>query len=132
MLNWYFHRYGTKGYKSGTYKGLDITFGSKELELYGGILIRSIQNLSTGELIEGSCNCVTAIFKEFEVTEVPEFLDKVKKGFDKTKVLDPTNAIHVVENDANVVPYEIFSSSRVGLTLKGSEEERYRFIFKNY
>lgn len=28
--NWYFHRFGTKGYKSGTYKGLDLTFGSEK------------------------------------------------------------------------------------------------------
>jgi len=40
MLHWYFHRYGSKGYKSGTYKGLDITFGQDSM--YGGILIRSI------------------------------------------------------------------------------------------
>ena len=131
-MNWYFHRYGSKGYKSGTYKGLDLTFGSKLKNLFGGILIRSIQNLSTGELIEGSCNCVTAIFKQFGVSEVNEFLDKVQKGFDKTKVLDSSNVIHIVENDKAVLKHEIFKSSRVGLTLKGEEEERFRFIFKNY
>jgi len=131
-MNWYFHRYGSKGYKSGTYKGLDLTFGTKLKNLFGGILIRSIQNLSTGELIEGSCNCVTAIFKQFGVSEVNEFLDKVQKGFDKTKVLDSSNVIHIVENDKAVLKHEIFKSSRVGLTLKGEEEERFRFIFKNY
>jgi hypothetical protein len=45
---WYFHRTGNS-YKSGTYKGLDITFRPyktqyiKPQKIYGGILIRSIE-----------------------------------------------------------------------------------------
>lgn len=66
------------------------------------------------------------------MTEVVEFLEKNKKTFNKDSVLDPKNAIHIVENDKSIVKSEIFQSTRVGLTLKGDEEERYRFIFKDY
>src|SRR5689334_18097007 len=37
---WYFHRSGER-YRGGTYKGLDITFGSSEA--FGGILIRGVE-----------------------------------------------------------------------------------------
>lgn len=36
---WYFHRQGNK-YRSGSFKGIDLTFGDGET--FGGILIRSI------------------------------------------------------------------------------------------
>ena len=59
--------------------------------MHGGILIRSIENLSTGELIEGSCNCVTAILKQFDVSEVNDFLEKTNivalNIFDSVRVL---------------------------------------------
>jgi len=51
---------------------------------------------------------VTAIFKEFKVTEVVEFLEKNKKTFNKDSVLDPKNAIHIIENDKSIVKNEIF------------------------
>src|SRR5205807_688183 len=36
---WYFHRVGKTGYRGGSRKGIDITFGNEDV--YGGILIRS-------------------------------------------------------------------------------------------
>lgn len=59
---WYFHKFG-KSYKSGTYKGLDITFGKGSIA-HGGILIRAISQLDpppVNEFIEGPCNCVNKI-----------------------------------------------------------------------
>jgi len=44
---WYFHRMGN-GYKGGSYKGIDLTFGGQGPEgskVYGGILIRAIEPL---------------------------------------------------------------------------------------
>ena len=49
--NWYFHRAG-KSYKSGSYKGLDLSFGQGD-NSHGGILIRSIQSLEDGSITEG-------------------------------------------------------------------------------
>ena len=45
LANWYFHRQNGKGFKTGTYKGLDISFGLGD-KAYGGILIRAISSLT--------------------------------------------------------------------------------------
>ncbi|CAG8829109.1 35767_t:CDS:1, partial [Racocetra persica] len=41
---WYFHHVGRFGYRGGSRKGIDITFGSKNRNIYGGILIRAIKD----------------------------------------------------------------------------------------
>ena len=69
---WYFHRMNPKNpssFKAGTYKGMDLSFGSKENGVFGGILIRAIMNLKTKEYIEGPCNTVTTLLKCFGVSE---------------------------------------------------------------
>src|SRR5271170_8512868 len=53
---WYFHRYRGHAYKSGTYKGLDLTLGNDTT--YFGILIRSIYDTTTNTMIEGPCRSV--------------------------------------------------------------------------
>ncbi len=64
-------------YKSGTYKGLDLTFGIPDRSI-GGILIRSLMPVSVEKdgdvikviggskdtFIEGPCNCVNKILQE--------------------------------------------------------------------
>ncbi|CAG8531611.1 6478_t:CDS:1 [Paraglomus brasilianum] len=60
---WYFHRVGKNGYRGGTRKGVDITFGSTERNIYGGILIRSIKNERSGGVIEGPSLVVDQILK---------------------------------------------------------------------
>jgi len=66
---WYFHRMGN-GYKGGSYKGLDITFGGQgpdEAPAHGGILIRAIEPLEGGgtanSLVEGPCKVVDLILQ---------------------------------------------------------------------
>ena len=66
---WYFHRFG-KTYKSGTYKGMDLSFGKGD-QAYGGILIRAItsvcafgcKHLPPNDFIEGPCNTVNKILE---------------------------------------------------------------------
>merc|ERR1711879_385882 len=57
---WYFHRTG-KGFKGGSYKGLDIAFGNNDA--HGGILIRGIHDLENKKLIDGPSLCVDHILK---------------------------------------------------------------------
>lgn len=59
--NIYFHRFKGGEYRGGTYKGMDITFGSPGSCL--GVLIRTIQNVSTGQIISGPCNVVNHILE---------------------------------------------------------------------
>lgn len=65
-------------YKSGSYKGLDISFGKPDLSAIGGILLRSLMPVtvtnhngklivsggSKDEFIEGPCNSVNRILLE--------------------------------------------------------------------
>eukprot|EP01022_Parablepharisma_sp_SALTPOND_P028905 TRINITY_DN71_c0_g1_i2.p1 TRINITY_DN71_c0_g1~~TRINITY_DN71_c0_g1_i2.p1 ORF type:complete len:1405 (+),score=173.34 TRINITY_DN71_c0_g1_i2:13186-17400(+) len=123
---WYFHKYG-KSYKGGTYKGLDISIGGKNH--YGGILIRSLLNKETGEIIEGSCLCVDHIIK---------IIEKAFPGTDaivkivghpnyKEKVLDQTGLIHIERMPEKVKYYK---GPRVGLGPKYPEylNKLYRYV----
>lgn len=80
---WYFHRTGNQ-YRSGNYKGLDLTFGTHSLNIiltlklgkdcYGGILIRAIEDISTGKLFDGPCISVNQLLASLSMTEVTEIV----------------------------------------------------------
>lgn len=55
----YFHKFANGSIKNGTFKGLDIVLGHDNI--YFGILIRSIYEISTNKFIEGPCNCVNEL-----------------------------------------------------------------------
>jgi len=110
--NWYFHKSGS-GYKGGSYKGLDITFGQSG---YGGILIRAIETMS-GTYIEGPSTCVDQILSinrtKNGIPEIAEYVDTdtfnrsvFKKG---TLYLEKTD---------NLEQRAIVAGPRFGLTLK--------------
>ncbi|RIA88213.1 hypothetical protein C1645_253918 [Glomus cerebriforme] len=79
---WYFHRVGKNGYRGGSRKGIDITFGSVERKIYGGILIRTIQNELTNEVIEGPSLIVDKILEACDVNQggIREMVEIVWKG----------------------------------------------------
>lgn len=110
---WYFHRQG-KTYRSGTYKGVDITFGNRES--FGGILIRSIETAS-GEIVEGPCLCVEYLLQQTGFSQVAELDDSIARrevwNNECPFLLQP----QVKEERA------IFSSARVGLSLKRAKSE---------
>jgi len=88
-LRWYFHKMG-KNYKSGTYKGLDLTFGyqDKKISSYGGILIRSIKP-ENKDLIEGPCKVVNYILEQNGYKEdIAGFVSYAKKEDKKDKLTD--------------------------------------------
>lgn len=66
----YFHRTGNQ-YRSGNYKGLDITFGK---DCYGGILIRGLEDISTGKLYDGPCISVNQLLASVGLSEVTEIV----------------------------------------------------------
>ena len=125
---WYFHRLAGKGYKGGTYKGLDITIGYNDKLIFGGILIRSIQNVITKEIIEGPCKVVNKILEICNKNSIEEFIDNKPIPLSVgdpmlTLIMDTTNILHKME---------IFYGPRVGLTLKKSRDDIYKYIMKNY
>lgn len=109
---WYFHQYPNGTYKSGTYKGLDITFGNGK-DIYGGVLIRSIENTTTNEFITGPCNVVTYILKKLECEEITDLVKKMKT----LEVLNEKNPFYLTIQPTQENT-QIFTGPRVGLSLK--------------
>jgi hypothetical protein len=137
---WYFHKQFGGNYKSGTYKGLDITFGYNDDEVqinndvYGGILIRSIVNMTTNEIIEGPCKVVNKILELNNVNSIDEFvisnLEYENQDRDDILKIDCNNLHLEINNDLDNL--EVISCPRVGLTLKRINELRQEYIMKNY
>eukprot|EP01059_Diplonema_ambulator_P035251 TRINITY_DN8223_c0_g1_i3.p1 TRINITY_DN8223_c0_g1~~TRINITY_DN8223_c0_g1_i3.p1 ORF type:complete len:254 (+),score=45.70 TRINITY_DN8223_c0_g1_i3:38-799(+) len=73
LCSWYFHRQGNGSYKGGTYKGMDLTFGCRENKLYGGFLVRSIQEVRTNAVVEGPCLVVNKILELNQVGSIADF-----------------------------------------------------------
>jgi Methylpurine-DNA glycosylase (MPG) len=133
---WYFHRAGTQ-YRSGTYKGLDIAFGSSEA--FGGILVRGIEGLGepgshsgplSRPLIDGPCMVVDHILG---ITASPS-IEALVSRFNVT--IESPDRLSPLYLELDVGPgrnQTIYATSRIGLTLKkGNTEARRRFIARHY
>lgn len=109
--HWYFHKFGTT-YKSGTFKGLDITLGKDGR--YFGILIRSI--IDDGKIIEGPCLTVNKFLNDYGFSKVEELTnyDLLSIDDDKLKLIyDP------IEEST------IYNGKRYGLKLKDKDNDGY-------
>lgn len=123
---WYFHRQGGT-YKGGTYKGVDIAAGHPGTHV--GILLRAIEDMETGTpLIEGSCTVMDHILARTGHSSVAALAG----SFDGSIEPSAASPLFLAHEDPGP-PKEIFSSARVGLTLKkGATPERRRFFGKPY
>ena len=110
----YFHKYKTGSYKSGTYKGLDITFGDRKSETYFGILIRSMMDLETKEFTEGPCKCVNKILEQFGFETVADFM-KDKPA--KLTIGDKTHEFYLKEK-SDLIEENMLQGPRAGLSQK--------------
>jgi len=139
---WYFHKSGNT-YKSGTYKGMDITFGNTANNKFGGILIRSFEELSSTppldgkiKIMEGPCVCVDYILNENEcdgiIKFVADFCKESQLDVTKTKKLYLKFATTEAEKKLLEPHRPIFPGPRVGLSLKKNDPAQYRFVMKNY
>lgn len=113
----YFHKYHNGTFKSGTYKGLDICLGNANT--YFGVLIRSIQNLETGEFTEGSCNCVNKMLKCFpnNVTTVSELFEKHFTNLSQIDISNEKFGLKTHKLDKQ----KIYCGPRIGLSDKYPE-----------
>ena len=116
---WYHHKYKTGVYKSGTYKGLDLTFGNNSA--FGGILIRALVNANTNEYIIGPCNVVNHILKSLNYSDVNELVSNMK---DKN-AFSNVNPFYIKKEKS--IDTEIFKGPRVGLSGKYPQ-----YMFLNY
>ena len=118
FLEWYFHKFGAN-YKAGTYKGLDITFGKEDVPMYGGILLRTIQDASDFNFYEGSCSLVTQIFKFFEAKEVKDFISS-NPHFSKSNIykVSDLDSIKALKDDdkANALMLVELTGDKTGIS----------------
>ena len=121
-LCWYFHKFKTGNYKSGTFKGMDLTFGS--MNRYCGILIRSILNIKNDKMIEGPCNTVNTILKKYKIESINEFTNnKILSAIQNRRRF-------IVQHSKNLKKEPIYSGQRVGLSDKfpNFRSRPYRFL----
>lgn len=127
-------------YKGGNYKGLDVTcgpLGASELGVgvagHGGILIRSVQRVSDGACIEGSCLVAEEVLRQHGASSIAEVVGRWKGN--TSAFSNPTlffaPAAHRLPSPAAGQPV-IVRSPRVGLTLKQKGESRPQFIMLPY
>ncbi|CAG8664202.1 3259_t:CDS:1 [Ambispora leptoticha] len=159
--NFYFHRAGSTGYRGGTRKGLDITFGSAVEHIYGGILLRTIRNLETNEIIEGPSLIVDKIMESCgkdcqRLSSVRELVEDVWNGkIGAFRNMHNSNSLVYIDEKLEeayadeederpkkrpkvekfIDSNEIYTSPRVGLTLSNispSKTSRLKFVLKPY
>jgi 3-methyladenine DNA glycosylase Mpg len=123
--HWYFHRTGGE-YRSGTYKGLDIAFGSEDAP--AGILVRGIERLSDQELIDGPCLVVDHMLALADAPSIPALVARFDLSIDPGE----DSPLFVTQRDSSLGK-AVYRSPRVGLSLKRvNNAERHRFIARNY
>lgn len=131
----YFHKTSNTNdtYKSGTFKGLDITFGEENEKFiqYGGILIRSIVDTKNKQIIDGPCNVVNYILNETKCKTIDELVNNKLSG--NMSILNKQSILYLYTT-RKLNKMKVYSGPRVGLTLKNMKniKNREKYIMKNY
>jgi len=124
---WYFHKMG-KGYKGGSYKGLDITFSKRG---YSGILIRALLDIATQKYIEGPSLVVDHILSLTKAEDILALTKKENFSWDVTK---KNSDLYIKTDDEKKLDHKtLFTSGRVGLVLRTDNHSMfclkpYRFL----
>jgi hypothetical protein len=105
---WYFHRTGG-AYRSGSFKGLDLAFGDGTA--FGGVLFRGLET-ERAELIDGPSLLVDFLLEQSGAKTVRELDTRI----DRQVAWDARNALQLQVTLRE--PQIVYTSSRVGLTLK--------------
>lgn len=107
----YFHRFkDPEKYQRLKQKGIDITIGDGK-SVYGGILIRVIENIKTNEILKGIGNLTNQIIKEIGGTFAIQDVYNSNKS-----IFDSSSLIYLKSSPDNGL--KIFKKHRQGLNLK--------------
>lgn len=122
---WYFHRTGGV-YRSGSFKGLDLTFAGPAA--FGGVLIRGVEP-EGGTVLDGPSLTVDHLLRATETADVAE-LDAAIAG---RPAWHPDSPLRLDWSD-ELTDRPILKSARVGLSLKRMRkaEPPKRFLLKPY
>jgi len=125
---WYFHKQGVS-FKGGSFKGLDLTCGSREARVYAGLLVRSIvayaadadagpQAMNEGCLVEGPSLVVDHILKLNKKSSISEFAN----GRSASQLpADATDGLRLVPRVDQMEAHgrlTVHAAPRVGLVLR--------------
>ncbi|TPX33330.1 hypothetical protein SmJEL517_g03697 [Synchytrium microbalum] len=144
-----FHKRGNS-YAGGTWKGLDISFGCsgdpdtpaidngprgimRTNAFHAGILIRSIMNIETNEVVEGPCKCVDKILKILKAKDVADLVSNILD--DDLSITNNTSSLYLSKSTIPVVTNEIFETPRIGLYIRKTHKdlkERLGYVTRLY
>ncbi|WP_038250916.1 hypothetical protein [Ghiorsea bivora] len=125
----YFHRFNESGkYDALRRKGIDITLGD-ENEVYGGILIRAVENIRTKKIITGIGKLTNQII---DGVGGANRTDSVRKIYKEDKnIFDSSGMVYLQSSQENSLP--IFKKQRQGLNQKKGDEDKFYLDVKyNY
>lgn len=116
---WYFHRYTTlEPFLKNNRNGVDITFGNEVEKIYGGILIRKIQNIQSGKMIVGINKVARELLDSIDNNR--ESADNLAVG--KGHFAFNRDALLHLEVENNSFDKAIYKTQRNGLTFKNQEK----------
>jgi hypothetical protein len=119
---WYFHKTATY-YKSGLFRGADLTFGDEVEGTYGGILIRGLINPDNlKEYVYGPAKCVSYFLYKLNIGV--EDIDNRQVTRSKCPVL--------FLKQKKLTDELIIRCPRVGLKLKTGDDKEKFFRFSDY
>ena len=113
---WYFHRFTEiDPFMKSNRNGIDITFGNEQKGIYGGVLIRKIENAATGELVVGINKVVKELIRNIGEENVNQLAHgSGQLAFDRDGLLRLEKGNHLFKSP-------IFKSPRNGLTFRNEE-----------
>jgi hypothetical protein len=98
-------------------KGIDITIGNGN-SIFGGVLIRAIENVKTNEILTGIGNITNQIINDIGGTFLIQDIYKADKN-----IFDLSSLIHLKTTPDNGL--KIFKKHRQGLRLKEEDSESF-------
>jgi len=126
FAKWYFHRFKTpKGYENQKRKGLDLTFGNAQNTIYGGILIRKIQNTTDDSPVISGIGLLTkAIMDDLGGDFETVATSTTNSVFDSAAILR-------LEKGNNSLDHSIYKQARKGLNVKATDVKA-EYLQKQY
>ena len=114
----YFHRFkDPEKYVRLKQKGIDITIGNGKT-IFGGILIRAIENVETNEIITGIGNLTNQIIDDIGGTLLINEIYESDKN-----IFDSSGLVYLKDCQKNAL--KIFKKHRQGLNLKKEDTDKF-------
>jgi hypothetical protein len=133
--NWYFNKHNGKHTK-GLKRGINITIGSKDDNVYGTVLIRSIYDLEKCVLIECPDKVLDELVNVSNFKTLKRFIGKetmsIRKKFNANLHCSLINSDMKIGKSTWHCLYGFYKGPRVGLKLKKGGIEKERFIMRPY